>query len=257
MIHLTSKLKESLRARLLFWVWLVSSLATFIFTSAQLFSEYKLEQDKAYDQINVIRRNYLPLITKSVWDYNENYMELQMSSLKNLPYISSFSIVSDKKTLYSYSTSEHIDEETTTSFPLIFENDNIGTLKVGINLKAIKSNYMYKAFKIFLAQGFKTMIVCLLLLQIFQLIIMKHLQKIFSYLKTYDLNDGKMLTLNRDPQIKDEFEMIISLMNKLKIELSKNKRSLEEKVEERSRQLDEERMKNVHSARLADRKSVV
>jgi signal transduction histidine kinase len=248
--------RRSLRHRLLFWVWLVSSLTTFTFTTIQLYTDYHQEENLALDQIDNIKKNFVPSINKSLWDYNTNYLELQLISLRNLSHVKHVEVVSDD----FVSKEKNPDHGDLSIFviPLVYNNEAIGELEIGLDIVGIQKSYLIKSLYIFLYQALKTLIVCFLLLNIFEKIIMKHVVKISKYLKEFELNDGKKLDLDRSGSINDELSMLTNSINNLKNELSTTRATLlelnsdlENKVKERTALLEEERARSIQSAKLA------
>lgn len=250
-------IKKSLRYQLLFWVWFVSSVATFTFTSIQLYKEYNQEQDLALSQIEVIKANYIPSINKSLWDYNSNYLELQLKSLTNLPYVNMAEVVSDDiKMIHAPSSIK--EDLIIESIALIYNDQKIGELRVGMNILGIKKNFLVKAIQIFFYQALKTLVVTFLLLKIFDHLIMKHVVSIARFLKKFDLHDDKKLKLDQANYEENEFTMLADTINKLKSDLSQTSKKLkelnfdlEQKIIERTKLLDEERLRSLQSAKLA------
>jgi signal transduction histidine kinase len=250
-------INKSLKIRLLFWVWLISSLATFAFTSIQLFMDYSREEYLALNQITVINTNYIPSINKSLWDYNIDYLELQLESLRTLPYVKMAKVISqdiDKADKNIIDTKDLMIK----SIPLFYGDKKIGVLEVGLDIAGIQRNFLTKMVYIFLTQGFKTLIVCFVLLKIFEHIILRHITKIADYLNDFKLNDENILDLGRSSKIDDEFSMLERSINRFKNDLSQNNKilnnlnsELEQKVLERSKLLDEERARSMQSAKLA------
>lgn len=255
MIFDFTKRRTSLRFRLLFWVWLVTSVTTFVFTTFQLYSDYSYEKNLAVSQLQVIRKNYIPSINKSLWDFNFNYLELQIMALKNLPYVKHVEVKSSE---YNSKDATSHDLLEMHSIPLSFNQKKIGTLEIGIDIEGIQKAFITKSIFIFLIQGLKTLIVCFLLLKIFEIILVRHVLEISGFMKTFNLNDDKFLKLDRTQTINDELSLLVDSINELKKELivtsndlvALNK-DLEEKVKERTRLLEEERGRSIHAAKLA------
>lgn len=251
-----SSRKKSLRTRLLFWVWFVSSLATFIFTTIQLLSDYHRETNLALNQIAVIQKNHIPSINKSLWDYNLDYLNLQLKGLKELSYVKAVRVVSE-----DFSTEGDLREQEglqVEEIPLSYNKQNIGVLEVGLDIRGIQKSYLLKIIYIFIQQALKTLIVCFLLLKIFDKVIMRHLGKLVTFLSDFSLSDEKVLKFDRDENINDELTLLEQSINKLKKELSTTgqrllelNQDLENKVIERTKLLDEERSRSMQSAKLA------
>jgi hypothetical protein len=84
---LKNKLRSSLAARLLFWVWLSSTLTASVFIAIQITAEYLQEKNSALLQTNLIKLNYAPAITNSIWEFNEDILAIQLKSLRNLKHV--------------------------------------------------------------------------------------------------------------------------------------------------------------------------
>ena len=83
---------KSLRFRLVLWVWAISSSITFLFTFLQLYIEYSQTKSQAVKQFTIVSKQYLPILSKRVWDYNYEYTELYSKVIKGLPHIAFVSL---------------------------------------------------------------------------------------------------------------------------------------------------------------------
>jgi signal transduction histidine kinase len=252
-----SKINTSLKFRLLLWVWLTSSVASFFLITFQLFFEYSKERQSALGQIEVIKKTYLPSVEKSAWDFNQEYLKLLLTAINHLPHIEYAQYVSenDKSSGPTLAGPDGIKAE---QIPLSYNGSSIGVLKVGININEIKSSYVKKAIIVFLSQLLKTFAVSTLLLLVFSKVILAHLNSISSFLRNFGLQDNKYISLERSAKVNDEFTLIENAVNSLKKALTEKKnelleinKNLELEVEKRSKQLDLERAKSIESSRLA------
>lgn len=259
MIFNIKKLRTSLKTRLLFWVWLVTSVATFIFTLLQLASDFQQEKSMALRQIDVIQKDHLPALTESLWDYNRAYSTIQCESFRDMQYIGYVKLNSEDEVfcdLLSPGITSKMSLETKV-IPILHGSEKIGELTIGLDLSGLKHAYILKAIKILLIQGLKTFIVCLLLLKIFENVIMKHLAMIVSYLKNFKLDDTPDLELSRDKNLDDDLTIVENSINTLKSDLRMAHKKLldinnelELQVAERTAQRDEQRARAVEATRL-------
>ncbi len=257
MIHVFRQIRTSLKARLLLWVWFTSSLATSLFISIQLYTDYKEEHNLALQQFQVIKDNYLPSLNKSMWDYNFNYINLQIQSLNNLPYVTHIALFAGQDEVYNSSEVWSEDDLQVATFKLDYQGEKIGELKAGLDIASIRDTYINKAVKILFAQSIKTFIVCYLLLLIFSKVIMRHILQTAKYLENFKLEDDNKLELKRG-NVNDELSTLTNNINNLKEDLFESNqqlirfsKTLEEKVKERTEELELERTKSIHAAKLA------
>ena len=257
---LSSDLQTSLKRRLLFWVWLVTSVSTFIFTSVQLYIDYKEDESAAVNQVKIIYENHLPSITQSLWDYNLAYTKIHCDSILNLNHVSFVSIQDDDDNLVCQKEMPDTQRSSLSKFDYIIEKrgEKIGQLHIGLDLAALKAGYFAKGVRILLTQALKTLIVCWILFIVFETLIMKHLHQIVAYFKDFDAMTSLPLDLERGKSVNDDFTVMEKSINELRaslrakqFELLETNRNLEKIVEERTSQRDRERLKTAESSRLA------
>ena len=267
MLLLKNKIRNSLRHRLLFWVWLTSSIATFIFTTIQLVSEYKARKNFTLSQVQTIEKNILPSINKSTWDYNYEYLNLQLQSIMNMDFVSQIHFQSIDKEIFlnnKYKVKEKISTSTKNNghkifeLPLKYNGRELGKLEVAFNIHEIKQIYINKALKTFFIQALKTFIVCIILLSVFNKVILTHINNISQYLSRDIISNPEKISLNRSPGVKDEFTNLEDSINSMREKLIDYKKqieiynqSLEEQIEKRTMERDAEREKAIHASKLA------
>jgi C4-dicarboxylate-specific signal transduction histidine kinase len=226
----------------------------------QLSYEFQGERNSALNQVRFIEKNYLPLITNSVWDYDVDFLNLQIQSISNLSFVC-YAKIKGIEEVNSLKKCDPLNDNEGMAFSTLklIKNDNeIGNLEIGIDLQSIESVYLSKAINIFLFQALKTSIVCFLLLIVFSNVIMKYLLSITEYVKNLSVEDSTPLVLVRDNDISDEITTLVNSINMTKeklhvsqLELKRFNIELEKKVEERTTELEVAKAQTIESSKLA------
>lgn len=252
------KRKDSLKFKLLFWVWLSTSIATTLFTGIQVYSEYLGDVNVAKQQLDIIERSYTSQIELSLWDFNTKYAQMQATSISKLHHVSYVSLRMGDDLLYEKGEFHNKQESGSRIYQLFQSDIFLGELKVQVNLEEIKEGYALKILKIFFLQSVKTFLVCWVLLLLFSRIVVRHIYQISDYLTHFNLDDPQKLVLNRnDNDDGDEFSLLVENINNLKERLytaDKKAKSLTENleklVEQRTAELEEARAKSFHASKL-------
>ena len=262
---------KSLRFRLVLWVWAISSSITFLFTFLQLYIEYSQTKSQAVKQFTIVSKQYLPILSKSVWDYNYEYTELYSKVIKGLPHIAFVSLRTNDSQLDLFLPREGLSEKEVflnndevrkrfgfSRMDLMYNNQRLGELVLGIDLVELKIHYFERAVQIFIIQSLKAFLTCFLLFQMFSHVILRHLLKVVDYLQNFNLSSKDNVKLDRNPKIKDELYLLEMSLNKQKENLVDvhNKldhinQDLAKEVELRTEERDKEREKLIEASRLA------
>jgi C4-dicarboxylate-specific signal transduction histidine kinase len=237
----------------------VSSIAVTAIAGIDLISDYQSEKSKALEQIQLIEEQYIPSITESVWNFDYRYLELQLQSLRNLPHVcvtklkhaddlfhSNFCPKDSKGSVYRH------------SYSIIKKKDKIGHLEIGIDLTSLKKSYIEKAIQLFIIKCIELSILCILLINIFNRVVLRYFLSISDYMKTFSIDDDKRLVLNRKSNIDDEITALVRAINTLKTKLSTANmelinfnHQLEDKVHKRTEEVAIQKEKGFAAAKLA------
>jgi signal transduction histidine kinase len=125
----------------------------------------------------------------------------------------------------------------------------VGKLIVQATLDRVYNEIFYTIIVILIAQSIKTILISVLILYIIYYFIIRHLNQIADYTKNINLYSNQQLILDKKYQ-NDEIDNITFTINSMKNKLKDNQEklqkfnhTLEEKVKQRTQQLNEEKEK--------------
>jgi len=220
MFRKKSKDKNSIKFTLLTGVWLITSTATLLFTSIQIFIEYNQDVARTVDQFKSITLNYVPSLTQGLWEFNNNFINIQLNSIKRLNNIEHIILKSGDKTIYSHGKRHKGESYRFKTYFLKKNNTQLGELEVSLNIGNIREGYIKKAFTILLGQTIKTSIVCFILLAFFSAVFTKYLYQIINFVKEIDYHSNKRLVLSRKEKRGDEFDLLADKINEMQDNLA-------------------------------------
>jgi len=213
------KKKNSIKFKILTGVWLITSTATLLFTSIQIFIEYNQDVEKTVDQFKTITLNYIPPLTQGLWEFNDNFIDIQLKNIERLNNIEHIILKSENKTIYTHGKKPKGESFRFKSYTLTQNKTTLGQLEVSLNIGNIREGYIKKAFTILLGQTIKTSIVCFILLAFFSTTFTKHLYTIIDFVKEIDYRSNLKLVLNRKEIYGDEFDVLTDKINEMQNDL--------------------------------------
>ncbi len=201
---------KSLSFKTILITWAVTSFFTLLFTSIQIYFEYRAEKSEILDTYDIIQDLYVPPLSQSLWIMNRKIIETQADGLIGYPYVSYVKISDDKSVYYEQGVSKRGLKE----FELNFNDSTIGILEVGLDIKILEKKFFKRVMITVLIQGIKTILVCIILFFAYELIITKSLRKVSLYLESNPdiATQGKKIPyeLNRE----DELGVLVKNINK-------------------------------------------
>jgi|GEM_PF-864310 len=246
--------------RLLVQILLFSSLITLILSLTQLYLDYRSEISQIEQRFSEIQSSNIQSLTTSLWNMDRELLESQLRGMVNLPDIDQVTVTETVSgvssnlvlTLGEKDDSSHISRE----FYLTYRDSNsviqIGVLTVEATLSGVYQRLMDKVIVIMVSQGIKTFIVSLFILFIIHWLVTRHLVNISNTLSRIDTHDKIVpLKLNREPQAgPDELDHMVQGFNSMEQqlkqvfdELQQSNDHLEQRVDERTRALQDEILK--------------
>ena len=201
---------KSLSFKTIVVTWAVTSLFTLIFTSIQIYFEYLDEKEQLLDTFEIVEDLYVPPLSQSLWIMNRNIIVTQADGLIGYPYVSYVKIKDDVKTYYEQGVKDHKNKV----FPLEFNDAKIGELTIGLDTKFLEQKFFKRVMITVLIQGFKTIVVCIILFFAYEFIITKSLRRVSLYLETHpDLaTSGKKIPYEVDRE--DELGILVKNLNR-------------------------------------------
>jgi signal transduction histidine kinase len=212
--------------RLTLYIVLFSTLTAFLTTATQLYIEYKLDLEGISDRFSEFESAQLPILTNSVWIFDDALIHIQLDGLARLPDIETVAVLVDGKIKWSAGTrsSHHV---ITRRFPLV-QHDfgktvNIGVLEATASLDSIYDRLIDKVVIALVSNGIKSLLVALFALMLFQMTVTRHLYRLADYATRIDLrqSDAPALALDRTPPERpDVLDQLVDSINTMRANLT-------------------------------------
>ncbi len=211
---------SSVSRRLIVYIVLCSSCLTIILTAFQLYRDYLADialTDVAFEQIKMV---HVPTISESLWGSDTKQLKNIVRGMLNLRDLKYIEITEGEELLLAFGDSSGTDDNLR-QLSLMHDggggSQEIGKLKVGFDLTAIKQRLLDRVLVILVSNTIKTTLVVVFMIIIFRQLIVRHLARISKYL--VDLKIGKphkTLRLNRQrasTTISDELDLVAGSIN--------------------------------------------
>jgi signal transduction histidine kinase len=259
---IADRYRTSVSVQLLSAVLMISSAVSLVTTGVQLGLNYHDEVLELREDLELIEKGYSAGLTQSMWEMNAPQIRAVLRGILHVPGVQYVEITEGQKVLFS--AGKPVSGKTLNqTFPLNFQNRTevvpLGQMHIVATLDHIYSKLQRTLVFIFFAQLIKTLIVSTLVLLVIRHILIRHLITITDYLKTLDFSNlTPDLKLSRDkklpdssdspnsPNTIDELDVLVNAINLMKTNLQQSyeklntfNQRLENKVEERTRQLRE------------------
>ena len=243
--------------RLLILILLFSSLVTLVLTGVQLYFDYKRDVASISDRFVEIEQSVMLSIAGSLWDVDIEQLELQMEGILRLPDIQAVEVretVSDvRKPLVLLVGSRQDEAVLSHQIPVVYLDRGkqrvIGTLYIEATLREVYARLWEKTLVILASQGIKTFLVSLFILFAVHWLVTRHLRGVARFASEFDVREKREeYRLDRTaPKKPDELDQVVHSFNQMCGNLTKAytdlnaiNEELEERVEERTRNLKEE-----------------
>lgn len=259
--------ENPLAFRLMGAILLVSSVITLfavLLLLAKEFDDGVTDMERDLEQVELTS---LPGITRSLWNFDEEQLEVQLGALLRLPEVIGAEVVWEDwtgrpKSLKVGETPNEIADNRVHAWPVVYKrrdgsNEQLGQLRVFISRSVIYQRVGEQAAFIALFQTLKTLIIALVIIALVRFMLARHLRRIASYARGLSLDNlDQPLQLDRRQPHRDELEDIAHALNQMRDSL---RRDIEEKQatesalrDEREQRLeDEERRIRAESANQA------
>ena len=234
--------KHILGKKLLFYIILISSTITFIFTVISFVIDYRNETEQMNKVFSFIERTNLPSISKAVYMLVNTQIMSQGEGIFKHPDIIKVEIFDEdgEHLFHKEKSSDNLQAKDESSYIFIVEwlpingfleekefslthedeADTIGKLNVVLSKDNMYKRLIEKLIVFFVTQFIKTMIVSFAILTLFYFLVTQHLAKMSDFLtekkKQIKTNEPGLLTLNRKPPKKeDELEILKLAVNEM------------------------------------------
>ena len=208
--------------RLLAAVLLFSSIVTLTLTALQLYLDYDREVSVIETRLDEIGRSYLGSIGESLWNLDQNQLELQLNGILRLPDIQAAEIseIADRPNPIHIAVGTRGPRSVITrQYPLDYVTQGgkrqIGVLHVEATLTEVYRQLLNRALVILASQAAKTFLVSFFIVYMFHWLVTRHLVAIAGFVSGYNLaQPPRPLHLDRlPPRDADELDKVVDAFN--------------------------------------------
>lgn len=221
--------------RMMVYTTLYSFVFIMLSTAVQITLDYRREMRNIDQQIQLISTSYIASLARSMWDFDQAQLELQLKGIKALPDIASLELKDHTGETLIRLPEQVVDGKVMkSSFDLSIPNKRfssnngknesnsrrqLGTLIIATNLATIHARLWHTGFNILLNQTLLVVLIMLVIMLILQRLITRHLESMAGYSKA--IGDGELespLTLNRrQPSSPDELNQLANALNDMRL----------------------------------------
>ncbi|MCV6624618.1 MAG: ATP-binding protein [Cellvibrionaceae bacterium] len=250
----TGARRHSLTVRLLAWILVISSVITLVAVVLQLRASFQDDMDDLDKRLQQIRISSLPSITQSLWNFNEEQLQLQVYSLLEvddvLQVIVNWQNWDEKPRAIMAQDKDMAASERriTRIYPLVHTANNtdeqhLGDLTLVVSLESVYDKLWERARFIIVLQFTKSLIVSLTIFFLIRALFTKHLAHIANYASKLSLkNLNQPLRLERKIEQEDELGNVVRGFNIMRTSLLRDiemRRSMSQQlVQEQQQKLD-------------------
>ncbi len=255
-------IRKSLSGKILFGVLFISSCVTFFITAGQLLFDYRQDLSVIEKTFAQIQTSYVDTFVHSLWDLNDQALKTQVTGLLKLPDVKYIEIRDAQREVLAMGEKQTGRVKKAT-FDLLYTGSDhshkLGTMTVTISLESVVARLYEKIAIVFLSQFLKTILVSFLILILIRKTIIQPLMRIVEYLKSLELKEETDdLILSRAPTSHDELDTLAKVINQMKrnlksayLQLNQHNLTLEQKVKDRTVELERAQSLALESARQA------
>lgn len=221
--HLLQSFSAShrLSRRLLTYILACSTLLAVISTLFQLGWDYRQSLFETQARFQEIESTHLNAIAASVWNMDNEQLNLQLKGLYQLPNMQSATVYEqiDTHLLERMHVGKPSQSHVLTKhFPLIFEDYVVGELEVTLTLEPLYRRLWQNGLLILAVQVINTLVVsCFILLILYHQLI-RHLHKITHFLQHLNVNattQHPIILARQEPSAGDELGAIVTTINEM------------------------------------------
>ncbi len=234
--------QNPLAFRLMGAIILVSSVITLIAILLLLAREFDEGMTAMERDLEQVELTALPGITRSLWNFDEVQLEVQLRALLRLPEVTGAEVVwedwtGDPNALSVGKVPEESSARRTHSYPVVYTRkdgtrEDLGKLRVFVTRAPIYQRVGEHALFIAGFQTIKTLIIGLVIIALVRALLGRHLRKIAGYARGISLNNlDAPLELDRRSTSRDELEDIVNALNQMRTTLQRDMEEREDAEE--------------------------
>lgn len=261
MTDLSAKHFRSIKTKLLFAVMGASTLLTSLVIFLNFYFEYNKDLNSLEERVAQIEKTTVPTLSNAIWNLDEQYLKIQLEGILKIEDIVLTRVVDSHGDLIlekgqSLNTKNEIIKR---EFYLYNDQNSnreyLGKLQLFITKDYIVEKIKKKVLLFMTSQFIKTFLLAWIFISIFHFYIVKYVERIIAFTKTFDLDSSILnrLDLNRKP---DDFEFdevdILQLeINKMLEKIYMLNQQKDQKISDQQKEIQIQKALEINSARLS------
>ena len=161
--------RHSLSFRLLSYILACSTLFAVLITLVQLFWDYRQDRNMVESSLNQIEASFLQPIASSLWNLDEEQIQVQLEGIMNLPsmqFVEVKEAMGENQVRLQSMGKELPSYDISREFDLVYQGETVGKLFVASSLEMIYHRLIEKSVIILISQTIKTLLVSFFILLI-------------------------------------------------------------------------------------------
>ncbi len=231
--------RNPIATKLMALILLTSSIFALVAILLQLYSSFNDDISEMEKRLDQVRISTLPSITKSLWGFDEEQLNVQIRSVLEVQDVVQVTVVwrdwnNQEQAMMASSLDmelgiEQVDQATQQvlikEYPLVYSAENapdqtLGKLIVTASLDSVYQKLYQRAWFIGTLQGTKTLMVSLFILWLVRTLLTRHMDAIAAYARQLNLEKlGIGLRLSRRKPVDsppDELDNVVSAINQMR-----------------------------------------
>ncbi|MAZ87242.1 MAG: hybrid sensor histidine kinase/response regulator [Cellvibrionaceae bacterium] len=231
--------RNPIATKLMALILLTSSMFALVAILLQLYSSFNDDISEMEKRLDQVRISTLPSITKSLWGFDEEQLNVQIRSVLEVRDVVQVTVVwrdwnNQEQAMMASSLDmelgiDQVDKATQQvlikEYPLVYSAENapdqtLGKLIVTASLESVYQKLYQRAWFIGTLQGTKTLLVSLFILWLVRTLLTRHMDTIAAYARQLNLEKlGIGLRLNRRKPLDrqpDELDNVVSAINQMR-----------------------------------------
>ena len=238
-----ANIRHSLSYRLLSYILACSTLLALLITALQLFWDYRQDRGMVESSLNQIEASFLQPIASSLWNLDEEQIQVQLEGIMNLPsmqFVEVKEAMGDNEVRLQSLGKELPSYDISREFDLVYQGEKVGKLFVASSLEMIYHRLMEKSIIILVSQTIKTLVVSFCILLIIYYKVIRHLNRIATYTENFSLGhlDDELLLEHRKPNDTDELDLLAASINRMRVTLAEEFASRQQMTEKLQQERD-------------------
>lgn len=242
--------------RLLIAIILFSLIITLFTSAIQLYIDFNDDLEQIHIQFDQIEQLHLKPLAENVWNFYDEMIMVQLQAWVQLPAVEYLEVSVEGHQGWKAGTIPH-GKTIEKNFKLIYsspQNDiDVGTLRVIASLDKTYHSLFKKLAVILATNIIKIFLVVLFIFFLFHFQVTQHLLHIANITNDLDINNSYIpLRLSRKdhPNREDELDKIVRAINNRTQTLKNNQDYLEDRIVERTKELEEQKRIAENLARI-------